>query len=131
MAGCFVRPGAASRLPISRPWLRTNRLGPSLDLMSDATKLAALSQEGRGRVVRVQEILSQAVDCVGRFGLRELIERTWLALGGPAVLPLPNQREDVSTFLDLLASLERGGVIRDFSLLNEKLEFILRSPFHE
>ncbi len=61
-----------------------------LDLISDPAKAEKLSVDGRSRVVRVQEILKQAVDSVGRLPLRELVERTWLALGGPALL----QREE-------------------------------------
>ena len=34
--------------------------------------------------------------------MRELIEKTWLALGGPAALHEKNRREDVATFLDLM-----------------------------
>ena len=60
--------------------------------------------------------------------MRELIERTWLALGGPAVLPEKNRREDVATFLDLLERIEEGGVIRDFSLMNERLEMFFARP---
>ena len=54
-----------------------------LDLISDPIKAEKLSVDGRSRVVRVQEILKQAVDSVGRLPLRELVERTRLALGGP------------------------------------------------
>jgi ATP-dependent exoDNAse (exonuclease V) beta subunit len=99
-----------------------------LDLMSDTERAAALSADGRSRVARVQEILSRAVENVGRVPLRELIERTWLALGGPTVLQETNRREDVATFLDLLQSLEKGGVIRDFSLLNERLDMFFARP---
>jgi len=99
-----------------------------LDLISDPAKIAALSADGRGRVVRVHEVLSEAVMNVGRFPLRELVERTWLALGGPAVLNEENKRQDVAEFLDLVGSRDEGGVIRDFSLLNERLEMFFARP---
>jgi ATP-dependent exoDNAse (exonuclease V) beta subunit len=99
-----------------------------LDLISDPLKVAALSPGGRGRVVRVHEVLSQAVESVGRLPLRELVESSWMALGGPAMLPEQNRREDVATFLDLLETLEEGGVIRDFSLMNERLEMFFAKP---
>jgi ATP-dependent exoDNAse (exonuclease V) beta subunit len=99
-----------------------------LDLISDPAKVAALSADGRNRVVRVQQVLSEAVMHVGRSPLRELIERTWLALGGPAVLHEENKRQDVAEFLDLVGSREEGGVIRDFSLLNERLEMFFARP---
>jgi ATP-dependent exoDNAse (exonuclease V) beta subunit len=100
-----------------------------LDLISDAAKVAALSADGRGRVVRVQQVLSEAVENVGRLPLRDLVERAWLALGGPAVLNEENQRQDVAEFLDLVGNRDEGGVVRDFSLLNERLEMFFARPF--
>ena len=93
-----------------------------LDLLSDESKAAGLSPDGRGRAARLQAVLSQAVGNVGRMPLRELVEKTWLALGGPAALHEKNRREDVTTFLDLMGTIEQGGIIRDFSLMNERLE---------
>jgi ATP-dependent exoDNAse (exonuclease V) beta subunit len=100
-----------------------------LDLISDPVKVAALSADGRGRVVRVQQVLAEAVSNVGRLSLRELVERAWLALGGPAALSEENQREDVAEFLDLVGNRDEGGTIRDFSLLNERLEIFYARPF--
>ena len=98
------------------------------DLISDSAKVELLSADGRGRVARVQQILAQAVDHVGRLPLRELIERTWLALGGPALLPEKNRREDVATLLDLIQNIEKGGVIRDFGLMNTRLDMFFARP---
>jgi len=78
--------------------------------------------------VRVQEVLSQAVETVGRLPLCELVESVWLALGGPAAVPEQNRREDVATFLDLVGTLEEGGVIRDFSVMSERLEVLFARP---
>jgi ATP-dependent helicase/nuclease subunit A len=99
-----------------------------LDLLSDPEVMARLSPDGRMRAIRAQEILSKAVDRVGRTSLRELIEGAWLALGGPAVLPQTNQLEDVETFFGLLEAFEEGGTIRDFSLLNERLQHLYAKP---
>ena len=99
-----------------------------LDLLSDPDKIATLSPEGRVRAVRVQEILSAAVERAGRLPLRELVEKTWMALGGPAVLSRENHLDDVDTFLALLEDCDQGGVIRDFSLLNERLQCLWAKP---
>lgn len=93
-----------------------------LDLLSDPDKIATLSLDGRDRAVRIYEILSAAVTSVCRLPLRDLVERTWFALGGPAILCKQNQLEDADTFFGLLDEFDEGGVIRDFSLLNERLE---------
>lgn len=99
-----------------------------LAMISDSAKVAALSPDGRARVVRAQQILSEAVEAAGRLSLRDLVQKTWLALGGPAILHEKNRREDVATFLDLVGTLENGGVIRDFSLMNERLEMFFARP---
>ncbi|HEY3935851.1 MAG TPA: UvrD-helicase domain-containing protein [Bryobacteraceae bacterium] len=101
-----------------------------LDLLSDSARISRLSPEGRSRAVRVQEILSAAVEHVGRLPLRELVEDTWLALGGAAVLREANQQDDVDTYLDLLESLDEGGIVRDFSILSQRLELLYARPSH-
>lgn len=99
-----------------------------LDLLSDPKKIAALSSDGRQRAMAIGEIFSEAVRNVGRVALRDLIERLWLSLGGPSILREINQHEDVETFFNLIERFEEGGVIRDFSLLNERLEFLYAKP---
>lgn len=99
-----------------------------LDLLSGPAKLALLSDDGRNRALRVSQILAPAVASVGRMPLRELVERTWLALGGAAVLRESNQLEDAQTYLDLIAEFDEGGIIRDFSLLEERLDILYAKP---
>jgi ATP-dependent helicase/nuclease subunit A len=99
-----------------------------LDLLSDSQKIASLSADGRSRAVRVQEILFHAVSNAGRVPLRDLVEQTWIQLGGPAILQQSNHLEDADTFFSLLESFEQGGIIRDFSVLNERLEYLFARP---
>lgn len=99
-----------------------------LDLLSDPERIAALSSEGRSRAVRVQEILSAAVANVGRIRLRQLVEQVWVELGGPAILHETNQQEDVDCFLKLLEDFDEGGIVRDFSLLQERLAYLYARP---
>jgi len=99
-----------------------------LDLLSDAERIAALTPDGRGRALSAQKVLSAAVELVGRMPLRDLVEQTWIALGGPAALSEANQHEDAQTFLNLVAEFDQGGVIRDFSLLEERLEMLYAQP---
>lgn len=99
-----------------------------LELLSDPDKIAALTPEGRIRAAKVQEVLSAAVEQVGRMPLRDLVEKTWMALDGPAVLQGKNQSDDVDTFLNLLEECEQGGVIRDFGTVNARLECLWAKP---
>ncbi len=98
------------------------------DLLSDPNRIGGLSPEGRTRAVRFQETIAPAIAQAGRMPLRDLVERTWLALGGPAALPAQNQQDDIDTFLDLLEQIEHGGIIRDFSALEAHLEFLYAKP---
>ena len=99
-----------------------------LDLLNDPDKVNSLSVPGRIRAVRTAEILSRAVEHVGRCSLRELVEQAWLALGGPSLLREPSHLEDAFTYFDLIEEFEEGGIIRDFSLLNARLEFLFAKP---
>ncbi|MGH8163610.1 MAG: UvrD-helicase domain-containing protein, partial [Rhodanobacteraceae bacterium] len=98
------------------------------DLLSYAAKIQALSVEGRFRAVRVQEILAGAVASAGREPLRELVERAWMALGGPAILETRSQREDAETFFGLIESVESDGAIHDLSRLEARLECLYAKP---
>ena len=98
------------------------------DLLHDLDILDRLSPDGRLRAIRLAEIIDDAVGSVGRLGLRSLIERTWYTLGGPAALLEPNQLQDAQTFFTLLESFEHGGMIRDFSLLSERLQKLYAAP---
>ncbi|HSU33332.1 MAG TPA: UvrD-helicase domain-containing protein [Bryobacteraceae bacterium] len=98
------------------------------DLLSDPEKIAALSPDGRPRAVRVQEIFGAAIEWVGRVPLRGLVEKTWFALGGPAVWSQANYLDDAETFFALIEDCEQGGIIRDFGLLNERLQCLWAKP---
>ncbi len=99
-----------------------------LTLLEDSNKVWRLSADGRTRAARLGALMKTAVESVGRMPLRDLVERTWMAVGGPAVLTDQSEREDIATFLQLLAEVESGGVVRDFSLLNARLEWLFAKP---
>lgn len=99
-----------------------------LDLLTDRTVLHTLVPDGRERAIRFAEVILPALDQLGRLSLRELVEQTWFALGGPSLLQHANQRADVETFLDLVDRFEEGGIIRDFSLLNARVEMLYARP---
>lgn len=125
---CMRAPWCGLRLADLSVLAEADRERTILDLLSDPVGIAALSSDGRSRAVRVQEILSLAVTNVGRVPVRELVEKTWVALGGPAILHETNQQEDVDCFLELLAGFDEGGIVRDFSLLDERLAYLYARP---
>jgi ATP-dependent helicase/nuclease subunit A len=125
---CLRAPWCGLKLPDLSALVEREQDRTVFALLSDPEKIFGMSPDGRIRAVRVQEILSQAAANVGRLPLRDLVEKTWLALGGPAALREQSHLEDAETYFELIEEFERGGVIRDFSLLNERLEFLFAKP---
>ncbi len=99
-----------------------------LELLEDRERFGRLSTAGRARAARCGEILSQASLQAARVPMRRLVEATWLSLGGPACLTRESHREDVEVLFSLLDELDEGGVIRDFSILDQRLAFLFAKP---
>jgi len=60
----------------------------------------------RGRLERTWTVLEAAFSELRRFGLRDSVERAWLALGGPATAETPAALDEAQAYLDELAELE-------------------------
>ncbi len=83
------------------------------ELASDTARLARLDAAGRERFERAWRVLSEVPTELRRYGLREAVERTWLALGGPATAGTERELDEAQAYLDELAELERrsGGAV--------------------
>jgi len=94
-------------------------------------RIGSLSGEGQQRVQRVRAVLEGALQDRGRIPLRALVERTWVSLGGPAVLrdgeSSANLR-DAEAYLALIQQLEVGGLVADVDLLTRKMEELYAPP---
>lgn len=99
-----------------------------LDLLSDPVVIARIDPGSRSRALRFAEILLKARARFEREPLAAVLEGTWTALGGPAILAGAYQLEDVRTFLALVSREENGGRIRDFSTLKRRLEGMFAKP---
>ncbi len=77
-------------------------------LLTDADCLARLPLDGLARAMACGGLLQAALDERGRRPLRDWVEGTWLALGGPACLPDDSSAEDVEVFFRLLQDLDAG-----------------------
>lgn len=92
-----------------------------LECMQDASIIATLSQDGVKRVKRILPILLDKIANRARYPFRFWLESTWLLLGGPANIDNLDDMNDVSTYLDLITTLESKSDYIDF----ESLESIL------
>lgn len=79
-----------------------------------------VSDDGQSRLGRIFEILDRASRMKGRLPLRQLVESTWLSLGGPACIDETGRKDAGQVFL-LLDTLNDGGDLVSFDLLEQRL----------
>jgi len=91
--------------------------GTIWDAMQDVPSLA-----------RVREALRPAIEYRLRGTLRDAVEGTWHALGGPACLRDATELDDAAAFLDELERLEVAGALEDDAALAESLEDLHARP---
>ncbi|MBT8085393.1 MAG: UvrD-helicase domain-containing protein, partial [Woeseia sp.] len=92
------------------------------ELLEDDARLEALSAAGRERAQAVMAQLQKFAPTHAARSLRESVECTWLALGGPAALQTTAQLENAYRFLDVLQKLERAGTVPDIAALESLLD---------
>jgi ATP-dependent exoDNAse (exonuclease V) beta subunit len=76
------------------------------ELLRDPGRHARLEPEARARLARAWNVLERAPDELRRFGLRDAVERAWLALGGPATAESERALDEAQAYFDELAELE-------------------------
>ncbi|HLX81731.1 MAG TPA: UvrD-helicase domain-containing protein [Burkholderiales bacterium] len=76
---------------------------------------------------RFRAVLAPALANRLRGTLRDRVESTWLALGGPACIADAGELEDAEVYLDALEKLEEAGEV-DFARLAELLEELYAPP---
>jgi len=80
-----------------------------------------LSADGRARVVRLRRALTEPMNRRGRLTLRQWVQRTWVALGGPAVMR-EAERRHVLAYLDLLSRHQSGMHLADEAAFRQALD---------
>ena len=82
-----------------------------MELLSDASRIAQLSDDARARLGRVTPILQRCIANRLRATLRDTVEGAWLELGGPACVEDETDLEDAGIYLDHLEANEEAGAI--------------------
>lgn len=83
-----------------------------------------LSAQARAALARVLPVLDDALDRCGRIAPRELVESTWLRLGGPACLSTDECEQgarDAEAYFNLLDAQSSAGSVRDPESFANKL----------
>ncbi|WP_371323520.1 UvrD-helicase domain-containing protein [Dechloromonas sp. ZY10] len=78
-------------------------------LMHAEERLAALSDDGRARLLCVRAVLAQALAERGRMSPRRWLEGVWVLLGGPRTLASPEEMADVDAFFQLVDQIATDG----------------------
>ena len=90
-------------------------------LMCEEARVQTLSADGARRLTRVRGILAEFIAARRRESAARWIEGAWLALGGPACVGTRTDIEDAQAYFRLLETLEDGGDIADFAVLEENV----------
>jgi len=98
------------------------------ELMHDPARIAALTPDGRTRLARIRPVFADALAQRQRSSLRDTVEGTWLALGGPACAGSETDLEDAESYLDHLESREEAGAIADFEVFEQSLDKLFALP---
>ncbi len=98
------------------------------ELMHDDARIAALSTNGRARLMRVRTILAAALARRLRLGLRSQVEGVWLALGGPACAANAAELENAEAYLDHLEDAEEAGDLTDPAAFEQSLDKLFAPP---
>jgi ATP-dependent exoDNAse (exonuclease V) beta subunit len=87
-----------------------------------------LTADGAARLARIRPVLEGAIEARGRTPLRMLVERTWIALGGPACTSSDADLEDAATYFDLVDETAYGGDIVNFDSLAQCAADLFAAP---
>ena len=83
-----------------------SRDATAAELLRDPERRARLEPAARARLERAWQVLELAPAELRRFGLRDAVERAWIALGGPATAASARELDEAQAYLDELADLE-------------------------
>ncbi|MGE5623962.1 MAG: UvrD-helicase domain-containing protein, partial [Bacillota bacterium] len=117
------------------PWCSLNLAelhtlaAPDADAAIPARLLAADELASRhARFALTRTVLLEALRQRGRGSLREHVERTWIALGGPAALPGVEALADAEAYLELLEDVDEGGMLASTGDLERRLAALFARP---
>jgi ATP-dependent exoDNAse (exonuclease V) beta subunit len=98
------------------------------DRLFDPDIQGAMSDDARNRLARILPVLEMARAHRRRGNLRQRVETTWVALGGPAAAGDLAALEDAEAFLSLLEASEQAGDLDDANAFEETLASLYARP---
>ena len=98
------------------------------ELIQQPERERELSSDGQARLQRISSILDHNLSKHRRVPLRDLVEGTWIALGGPAVVRVETELEEAQMLFNLLEEFDQGGDVDDFAELDKALKDLYAPP---
>lgn len=92
------------------------------ELLQDPQRTRTLSPEANALLAHAMPVLESLMTVSRSESLRDRVERAWLELGGPAILPRAEAAENVHRYLDVLEKLEAAGTLQDVAELERQLD---------
>ena len=92
------------------------------ELLQDDERLAGLSAYAKDAIAAARDVLESLVAPRRTQSLRDLVEKSWIALGGPAALADRFAVENVYRYLDVISRHEHGGTLVDVAELETTLD---------
>jgi ATP-dependent helicase/nuclease subunit A len=93
-----------------------------IELLRDEERLATLSTRGQNAIAAALPVLERLVAARPSRTLRDHVEDSWLALGGPAILDDKYAVDNVYRYFDVLAKHEHHGSLDDVAALESLLD---------
>lgn len=93
-----------------------------VELMANPERLSTLSDDAVVRLQSFDSTLAALRDHVAAESLRDRVERSWFALGGPGLLCSDDQIANVYEYFDVLEKFETAGTLADVSELESLLD---------
>ena len=92
------------------------------ELLEDENRLASLSQNGREAIAAAMPVLRSLTSTRRSMSLRDVVEQTWIKLGGAAILENSHAVNNVYRFFDVLEAHEQCGSLGDVAELEAVLD---------
>jgi len=110
------------------PWVGLSLEDLSLYFENKSSQTIWELVQGIPKLERFRSVLRPALENRLRGALRDCVEGTWLALGGPACVQDATDLEDAGIFFDEVEKLEEAGELPDLALFEGKLEKLWALP---
>ncbi len=92
------------------------------ELLQDEDRLADLSEYARKSIESARKVLASLVMPRRAQSLRDLVEKAWFALGGPAIVDDEHAIENIYRYLEVLGKLSKAGTLVDVAELESTLD---------